>query len=144
MFTYEYPRPAVTTDCAIFHKIGQGFEILLIERGNEPFRGCWALPGGFLNPDETLEQCAARELEEETGIKNLKLKQLHTFSSLDRDPRGRTVSVVFYAVTATKPTVHAGDDAAKTQWFPLENLPTLAFDHKQIVELAIKRATESE
>jgi len=139
MYTYEYPRPAVTTDCAIFHKTGETTEILLIERGNNPYKGCWALPGGFLNPDETLEQCAARELDEETGIKDIELTQLHAFSSLDRDPRGRTVSVVFYAVTESKPIAKAGDDAAKAKWFPIDELPPLAFDHKQVVELAIAR-----
>ncbi len=135
MFTYEYPRPALTADCALFSYDEMGEkQILLIQRLNPPFANSWALPGGFMDMDETIEDCAHRELCEETGIQNVSLIQFKTYSKVDRDPRGRTVSVVFYAeidAQAYKPK--AGDDAKALQWFPVENLPVLAFDHQQII-----------
>jgi len=100
-FTYKYPRPCVTTDCLIFRKIGCNWCLLLIERGNEPFKGCWALPGGFLEMEEDLETCAARELQEETGLTGIELHQLYAFGAPNRDPRHRTISVAYWGVDNT-------------------------------------------
>jgi len=139
-YTYAYPRPAVTADCAVLSKINDKWHLLLIERKDNPYAGCWALPGGFMNIDETLEQCAARELEEETGLKNVTLEQVHAFSDLDRDPRGRTISVLFYGiVSGDHEKILAGDDAASCRWFPLDNLPPMAFDHRKMVEMLMKK-----
>lgn len=135
--TQKYPRPSLTVDAAVF-RIKNGIDqILLIERKFPPFQNSWALPGGFVDMDETLEQSAARELQEETGLTNIKLKQVKAFSSLERDPRGRTVSVLFWGKTDGKADTVAGDDAAKAQWFDLTNLPALAFDHQQVLEAAV-------
>ncbi|WP_417519595.1 NUDIX domain-containing protein [Minwuia sp.] len=130
----EHHFPAVTTDIVVFRPAPRGRKILLIRRANPPFRGCWALPGGFLDADETLEQCAIRELQEETGISAADLQLVGVYSTPDRDPRGRTVSVA-YAVTldADRDTVHARSDAAEAAWFDLADLPDLAFDHDRII-----------
>src|SRR5271157_1822869 len=139
-YSYEFPRPAVTADCAIFTKKNNSWYILLIERKNMPFKGFWALPGGFLEMDETLEQCAQRELFEETGLRDIHLKQVHAFSDLERDPRGRTVTVLFYGFadySEVKPK--AGDDAKNINWFPLDELPHLAFDHQLIIDTVLKK-----
>ena len=136
-FTYEYPRPAVTADCVVIAKEKEP-KVLLIQRGNEPFKGCWAFPGGFMNMDETTEQCAVRELEEETGLKVTEIKQIGAYSKVDRDPRGRTVTVAYLAIIDKPETVFGLDDAAKAQWFPISNLPKLAFDHEEIMRDAIK------
>ena len=96
-FTYEYPRPAVTADCVVIARENEP-KVLLIQRGNEPFKGCWAFPGGFMNMDETTEQCAVRELEEETGLKVTEIKQIGAYSKVDRDPRGRTITVAYLAI----------------------------------------------
>jgi 8-oxo-dGTP diphosphatase len=135
-FCYEYPRPAVTADIVILKTAKNQRSVLLIERKNPPFEGMWALPGGFLDLDETLEQTAIRELREETGISGVELKQFRTFSKVNRDPRHRTITTVFigYATQTTIAPV-AGDDAAKVQWFDLSGLPPLAFDHEEILEL---------
>lgn len=139
-YTYEYPRPAVTVDAAVFRSAGSGFEVLLIRRGNEPFRGMWALPGGFVNMDETLEEAIARELEEETSLENVELEQLHTFSAVNRDPRHRTISTVFYGImNEVGMEARAGDDASEARWFSIGNLPSMAFDHDRVVEMAVKR-----
>ena len=143
-YTYKYPRPAVTTDCVIFAEDARdGLSVLLVERGNEPFKGCWAFPGGFLNMDETVEEGALRELKEETGfdVKIDLLEQLGCFSDVDRDPRGRTISIAFYALVQ-KGTVTAGDDAAAARWFPVDRVPPLAFDHAKILQAALKRLEE--
>lgn len=139
-YSYEYPRPAVSADIAIFRNEGETIEILLIERKNEPFRGMWALPGGFLEIDETLEETAARELEEETGLNNIDLKQFRTFSNVARDPRTRVITTVFYGmVTFDKSDVRGGDDAEKAGWFAVDSLPPLGFDHgKIIMDLLLK------
>ena len=108
--------------------------VLLIERGREPFKGKWALPGGFIDMDEPLETACMRELEEETGIRITILKQFKAFGAVDRDPRHRTISVIFYAFTENELIARAGDDAAKAQWFPIDQLPELAFDHQLILE----------
>ena len=111
--------------------------MLLIERGEEPFKGCWAIPGGFLNMDETTEQCAIRELEEETGLKIDKAKQIGAYCKVDRDPRGRTISVAYLAIVERPLEVSGQDDAAKAKWFPVNALPPLAFDHDEIMADAI-------
>ena len=136
-FCYEYPRPALTVDCIILKKEENDIELLLIQRAQEPFKGKWALPGGVVDEDETTEKAAERELTEETGIRTQNLKQLHTFSEPDRDPRGRTVSVVYYAFVERNILTKAGDDAAKAEWFPINKLPELAFDHSEIIKYAI-------
>ena len=131
MYTYAYPRPAVTVDVILISKQNS---VLLIERGNEPYQGKWALPGGFIDMHETLDEACRRELEEETGLKVDYLNQFSTFGAVNRDPRGRTISVVFYSFSETEDVPKAGDDAAKAQWFPIQTLPELAFDHRQIIE----------
>ena len=136
-FTYEYPRPCVTTDCLIFRKINSVWSLLLIERGNEPFKGCWALPGGFLEMDEDLDTCAARELQEETGLTGINLNQLYAFGAPNRDPRHRTITVAFWGVDNTRQQSVGSDDAVKAQWFALDKLPSLAFDHEQIIQKAL-------
>ena len=132
-YTYEYPRPAVTADCVVITKENEP-QVLLIQRGNEPFKGCWAFPGGFMNMDETTEQCAVRELEEETGLKVTEIKQIGAYSRVDRDPRGRTITVAYLAIIDKVENVKGLDDAAKAQWFPLSDLPKLAFDHEKIMK----------
>lgn len=140
-YTYKYPRPAVTADCIVITKEAEP-KVLLIERGGEPFKGCWALPGGFMNMDETTEQCAFRELEEETGLKVSEVHQIGAYSRVDRDPRGRTITVAYLAVVDAPIAVIGQDDAAKAQWFPLSALPELAFDHDEIMRDAIKKYEE--
>lgn len=134
-YTYEYPRPAVTADCVVVTKEAEP-KVLLIQRGNEPYKGCWAFPGGFMNMDETTEQCAIRELEEETGLKIDEVKQIGAYSRVDRDPRRRTITVAYLAFVDSPVEVKGQDDAAKAEWFALSNLPVLAFDHEEIMEEA--------
>ena len=136
-YTYKYPRPAVTADCVVMTKETTP-QVLLIERGFDPYKGCWAFPGGFMNMDETTEQCAIRELEEETGMKVTDLQQIGAYSKVDRDPRGRTVTVAYLIVIDAPVAVTGQDDAAKAQWFPIDALPPLAFDHEDIMRDAIK------
>lgn len=131
MYTYQYPRAALTVDAILISKQNS---VLLIERGREPYKGKWALPGGFIEMDEPLEVACQRELEEETGIRVGELKQFKAFGAVDRDPRHRTISVLFYAFTDDELVVSAGDDAAKAQWFSIHELPELAFDHKLILD----------
>lgn len=133
-YTYEYPRPCVTTDITVFRENSERMELLLIKRKNPPYEGMWAFPGGFINEDETLEQCAMRELEEETTLKNITLSQFKTYSAINRDPRHRTISTVFVGFLTSEETPKDGDDAAETQWFKIDELPPLAFDHQQIIE----------
>ena len=113
-------------------------KVLLIERGDEPFKGCWAFPGGFMNMDETTEQCSIRELEEETGMKVSIVYQIGAYSKVDRDPRGRTVTVAYLAIVDEPTAVTGQDDAAKAKWWPLSDLPHLAFDHYDIMQDAIR------
>lgn len=138
-YCYEYPRPALTTDVVVFNLLENTLRILFIKRGIEPFKGKWALPGGFVEMDETTKEAASRELNEETGIVGLDLNQLHTFSKIDRDPRHRTVSVVYFTLTKDEIEITPGDDAKETEWHPINKLPSLAFDHSTIIEHAIKR-----
>lgn len=130
-FCYKYPRPAFTVDAIIYNDDN----ILLIQRKNEPYKGRWALPGGFMNMDETPEIAAIRELEEETGLVFDELLQFKTFGDIDRDPRHRTISTVFYGnyKNAISKIINAGDDAEDTKWFYINNLPDLAFDHSKII-----------
>ena len=132
-FNYDYPRPAVTVDIIVIYKDKQP-KILLIQRKHAPFKGTWALPGGFLDMDEDLQTAALRELKEETHIENISLKQFKAYGAVNRDPRGRTVSVVFYAFVENELKALAGDDASEAKWFRLSELPKLAFDHKQILD----------
>ena len=136
-YTYKYPRPAVTADCVVITKEAEP-KVLLIQRGNMPFKGGWAFPGGFMNMDETTEQCAIRELEEETGLRLSKVQQIGAYSKVDRDPRGRTVTVAYLAIVDEPIAVTGQDDAAKAEWWPLSDLPYLAFDHYDIMQDAIK------
>lgn len=137
-YTYKYPRPAVTADCVVITSEEEP-RVLLIERGEEPFKGCWAIPGGFLNMDETTEQCAIRELEEETGLKIDKANQIGAYCKVDRDPRGRTISVAYLAIVEGPLEVSGQDDAAKAKWFPVNALPPLAFDHDEIMADAMTK-----
>ena len=135
-YTYKYPRPAVTTDCVVFTQEEEP-KVLLIQRGNEPYKGCWAFPGGFMNMEETAEECAVRELKEETGLTVNRIRQIGAYSKVDRDPRGRTVSIAYLAIVDAPTAVSGMDDAAKAAWFPLSSLPDLAFDHQDIMTDAI-------
>ncbi|MDR2919010.1 MAG: NUDIX hydrolase [Tannerella sp.] len=139
-YTYEYPRPAVTTDCVIFGFDEGELKVLLIERGIEPYLGKWALPGGFIDMDEDAESCARRKLVQETGLENIYMEQLYTFSDVDRDPRYRVISIAYYAlVKLSDYHAHAGTDATNIQWFSISDVPELAFDHARILELAKDR-----
>lgn len=136
-YHYRYPHPSVTTDCVIFGFDGSGLKVLLIERGIEPFKGKWAFPGGFLRIDESAEQCALRELREETGLTGAYIKQFHTFSEPDRDPRERVITIAYYALVKLQ-EVKGGDDAASARWFAMNDVPSLAFDHDMILRLALQ------
>ena len=136
-YTYDYPRPAVTADCVVFSNDSDGLSVLLIERANEPFKGCWAFPGGFMEMDEDAEDCAKRELKEETGMEVRSLEYLGTFSEVNRDPRGRTITIAYYAVVE-KSDVIGADDASQARWFPIDSIPSLAFDHEEILRAALK------
>jgi 8-oxo-dGTP diphosphatase len=140
-FSYRYPHPAVTTDVVVFTIREQRLHLLLIQRANPPFQGQWALPGGFLDIDEDIDACAARELAEETGLSDLFLEQLYTFGAPGRDPRERVISVAYYALVSNERINEpvASSDAAAVAWFPFEQLPDTAFDHAQIVAKAHER-----
>jgi 8-oxo-dGTP diphosphatase len=139
-YTYTYPRAALTVDCVVFGFDEGELKILLIERGQEPFKGRWALPGGFVRLEETLAEAARRELAEEAGLKDIFLEQLFTFGAPDRDPRERVVSVAHYAlVKLSDHRVQAATDAARAEWFPVSGVPRLAFDHQEILALALGR-----
>lgn len=136
-YTYKYPRPAVTADCVVITNEPLP-KVLLIQRGADPYKGAWAFPGGFMNMDETTEQCAIRELEEETGLKVTDLHQIGAYSKIDRDPRGRTITVAYLAIVDSQAPVKGQDDAAKAEWFPITVLPHLAFDHYDIMKDATR------
>lgn len=139
-YTYEYPRPLVTVDIFLLRYRAGRLEILLIQRAHEPFSGKWALPGGFVDENEPLAAAAARELREETGFSDLPLTQLRAFGDPGRDPRGHTISVVFggFLRPDADPAPRAGDDARRADWFPLDQLPPLAFDHRKIITVCLK------
>jgi 8-oxo-dGTP diphosphatase len=138
-YTYDYPRPAVTVDMVLVSRT-RPRQVLLIRRKHEPFAGKWALPGGFVDMDESLEDAARRELHEETGVTVADLEQLHTFGDPRRDPRGRTISVVYLAAIDPRSVMaQAADDAEEAGWFPLTQLPPLAFDHADVLALAKER-----
>jgi 8-oxo-dGTP diphosphatase len=143
-YVYDWPRPMVTVDAVVFTKTEDKTKVLLINRGKEPFKGKWALPGGFIDMDEELEDAVVRELEEETGLVGVQLEQMHTFGTVGRDPRGRQISIAFMGIaTKGQDTIKAGDDAAKAQWFGIEDLPKdMAFDHNEVVRFAIEKLTE--
>ena len=141
-YVYVYPRPALTVDALVLAGENEAEKILLIRRGKEPYKGLWALPGGFVNMDEILEQAAIRELVEETGIRLESLEQFRVFDAIDRDPRYRTISVAFYAIIPEILPVKGGDDASEAAWFSLAKLPPLAFDHGEIIGEFLKRYTE--
>ncbi|MGA7178309.1 MAG: NUDIX domain-containing protein [Thiobacillaceae bacterium] len=140
VYRYAYPHPAVTADVALFTIRDERLQILLIRRGQEPFAGSWALPGGFVEPGECLEECALRELREETGVIGVYLEQLYTFGNPQRDPRERVISVAYYGLTPV-PSIDpkAASDASQAAWFDVDALPTLAFDHADIIAKARER-----
>lgn len=127
----------MTADCVVFSREETGLSVLLIERVNEPFKGCWAFPGGFMDMDEDAEACAIRELKEETGLEIRSMKQVGAFTEVNRDPRGRTVSIAYYAVIEQS-EVKGSDDAAQARWFPIDSIPPLAFDHEEILRMALE------
>jgi 8-oxo-dGTP diphosphatase len=135
---YDYPRPSVTVDIVLFYAAKDGLEVLLIQRAKEPFQDLWALPGGFVDENESLEQAAARELLEETKLRRAKFKQIGAFGDPGRDPRGHTVSIAFAAILKSRPKVEGSDDAKAAAWQAVKRLPKLSFDHKKIIRAALK------
>ncbi len=143
-YCYRWPRPGYTADCVILRPAKKSnFEVLLIQRGNEPFKGSWALPGGFVNEYESLPTAAARELQEETGLTDVKLKFVDIYGEEGRDPRGWTVTGVFWGFLPKGQKPKAGDDAANFRWFPVDKLPSVAFDHAKVIADAMKKMKRS-
>jgi len=139
-FTYKHPHPAVTVDGVVFGFDDADLKLLLVKRKVEPFKGQWALPGGFVTLNEGLEDAVRRELVEETGITRLYLEQLFTFGDPNRDPRERVISIAYYAlVKLADHQVRAASDALEVAWFPVAEPPKLAFDHERIVDVALRR-----
>ena len=138
-YTYKYPRPAVTADIVLFSRYEERDYVLLILRNNPPFEGCWAFPGGFVEMDETLEASALRELEEETGLKGIALKQFHTYGDPGRDPRHRTITVVYTGRCDDLPKVTGMDDASEAAWHPVDDIPKLGFDHDIILNDVLQK-----
>ena len=142
MYTYKYPHPAVTTDCVIFgYDVREGLSVLLVQRGIDPYKGRWAFPGGFLQMDEDADAGARRELKEETGFETASIRQFGTFTAVDRDPRERVITIAYMALVR-KGGVRGGDDAADARWFPVSDVPALAFDHDRILRIALDRLKE--
>lgn len=136
----EYPRPLVTVDIVIFALCNHDLQVLLIRRKNPPFEGMWAIPGGFVDMEESLEAAALRELEEETGLRGAYLEQFHTFGDIGRDPRGRVITVAYFALLPVAASaLRAGSDASEAQWWSVHNLPPLAFDHAKILACALRK-----
>ncbi len=143
-YVYDWPRPMVTADAAVFAFFDGRARLLLIQRRREPFEGHWALPGGFVEMDEDLKDAAARELAEETGLRDVALEQLHTFGRPGRDPRGRVITVVYFGIAEhNRAQIEAADDAADARWFDIESLPPMAFDHDEIARCAIARLKQT-
>lgn len=141
-YTYDYPRPCISVDSVVFRKTTGKLQVLLIRRGNPPYQGMWACPGGFLEMEETLEECALRELFEETGLKGIEMTQLHAFGDVYRDPRCRLVTIAYYGFIQDEDTpVKGGDDALEARWFDVDDLPQLAFDHDKILSTALEKIT---
>ncbi|MBI5774169.1 MAG: NUDIX hydrolase [Verrucomicrobia bacterium] len=139
-YCYQYPHPAVTVDCIIFALHENDLKVLLIQRLKDPYKECWAFPGGFVEIDEGIEEGARRELEEETGVKGVFLEQLYTFGDPRRDPRERIITVAYYSlVQMSEHKLRAASDAMNACWWPVHRMPPLAFDHKKIMETAFKR-----
>lgn len=138
LYTYRYPHPAVACDCVVFGFDGRELRVLLIERGQEPCKGMWAFPGGFMDIGESAEECVLRELQEETGLVVSEVRQVGCFSAVNRDPRERVVSVAFYSL-ARQSAVKGGDDAARAKWWSLDEVPQLAFDHDYMLRQAMLR-----
>ncbi|MBR6560743.1 MAG: NUDIX hydrolase [Alistipes sp.] len=136
-YCYKYPHPAVATDCVIFGFDGVSIKVLLIQRGIEPYKDHWALPGGFVGIDESAEECARRELQEETGLQGVAVEQFHAFSDVNRDPRERVISIAYYALVKLS-EVRGGDDASEAQWYSYDDVPSLAFDHDRILRMALR------
>ena len=140
MYSYKYPHPAVTVDCAVFGIDDGEPKLLLVQRKNEPFAGAWALPGGFVEIEEDLEEAARRELREETGLDNINLEQLAAFGAPGRDPRERVITVAYFAlVDPGELELRAEGDARRVAWFPAGKPPELAFDHREILDAALAR-----
>lgn len=144
-YVYDWPRPMVTVDAAVFTFSCDRAKVLLINRGNEPFKGKWALPGGFVGMDEELEDAVVRELAEETGLTGVRFEQMRTFGTVGRDPRGRMITIVFMGIATEEQTkIKAGDDAAEAQWFNIEKVPDdMAFDHNEVVRFAIEKLVKT-
>lgn len=141
-YTYKHPHPAVTTDCVIFgYDVTEGLSVLLVQRGLEPFLGRWAFPGGFMKIDEDADTGALRELLEETGLRPAAIEQFGTFTQVDRDPRERVITIAYFALVR-KAEVQGGDDAAQARWFPVREVPPLAFDHDRILRVALGKLRE--
>lgn len=140
-YIYDWPRPMVTVDAVVFTLAKNKARLLLINRRNEPFKGKWALPGGYVGIDEELEDAVVRELAEETGLVNVPLEQMYTFGRCGRDPRGRQITIAFIGILREgQNKIKAGDDAAKVRWFDIKNLPKdMAFDHNEVVKFGIEK-----
>lgn len=141
-YIYEWPRPMVTVDAIVFNVNSPKPRLLMIKRGNDPYKSKWAFPGGFVDMDEELETAVVRELKEETGLTGVKLKQFHTFGKCGRDPRGRNITIAFTGTTK-KEEIKGGDDAAEAKWFEFDALPeNMAFDHADVAAMAIRHFKE--
>ncbi len=140
-YIYDWPRPMVSVDAVVFAFFKNKAKLLLVNRGNEPFKGKWSLPGGFVEIDEGLEEAVARELAEETGLANVTLEQMRTYGNVGRDPRGRQITIVYMGIAMERLNkIKAGDDAAEVRWFDIEKLPKdMAFDHNEVAKFAIRR-----
>jgi len=139
MYSYKYPHPAITADCVVFAVDDDTSRVLLVQRKNEPEKGKWAFPGGFMNIDETTEEAAKRELKEETGLEVDEVIQVGVFDTVDRDPRERVISVAYLTALDHLPAVTGGDDASQAQWFRIDEMPELAFDHQEIFHAAFTK-----
>lgn len=144
-YVYDWPRPMVTVDATVFTFVDGGPRLLLVRRKHEPFKDRWALPGGFIEIEEDLPEAAARELAEETGLRDIPLEQLGAFGRPDRDPRGRTITIAYFGIARKDwDQVKAADDAADARWFDIELLPSMAFDHDEIARCAIDRLKQTD